>query len=111
MISTIAQTIALQVAKNEPNYTNLVCNIFNSDEGMSILKAVRNNRYLIKCSIKVDEYSPELNTLKLIKKSIEFRIEENKFAKNGVKQNFKFFEELQKARLDHFQGKSFTLEG
>jgi hypothetical protein len=90
VISPIIETIVAEILKNPPDFTILICNILTDEDGDYLLRAVRNNTHLLECSIQIKEDSEDVKILRLIKKAIEFRIQENNFsATTGIK--FQFF--------------------
>ena len=103
MLSEYIQNIAKEILKNEPTYTNLICNISTVEDGVYLLNVIRKNRYLIECTIELNEESLDIKILRLIKKAITFKIEENKFKNDFIMSKFQFFKKMEDIRVEFFK--------
>lgn len=90
--------MADEIALNQRDYTMLIAEINNTADGLFLLEAVRCNQYLTSCSILLNEKSPDIEFLRIIRKSIVFHIQDNEMRNKILYQKFRIFEEAERAR-------------
>jgi hypothetical protein len=113
MLSTTIQETTAKILKNSPDYKQLTCYIFTVEEGMSILNAVRMNKHLTECNIQIQETARDFDIINLIKKAIQFKIEENKIIPRPISTKPNFFGNNDALELnpDHINKEEFKIEG